>query len=86
MIIRRDNVAVYRLTTENNHWLVELKRLQNTYCGNPRFEATLINLDKCDTYVGGFVYRFTGHYMDEYDESKWIVNHHEELDNKMKNK
>lgn len=78
MTRRMDNAAVYRVTTDFAHWLVELKRLKNTYDGASRYEATLINLDHCDTYVGGFVYRFTGHYCGDLDEARWIVNKYEE--------
>lgn len=76
MTVRKDNRATYRVTT-TKHWLVTLERLHNTYSGNPRFEATLINLDNDDVYIGSFVYRFTGHYMDERGEAEWIVKHHE---------
>lgn len=76
MTTRRDNKATYRVTT-TNHWLVILERLHNTYCGNPRFEATLINIDGESDYISSFVYRFTGHYMDEQSEAEWIVKHHE---------
>ena len=76
MTTRRGNRATYRVTT-TRHWLVTLERLANTYSGNPRFEATLINLDNDDVFIGSFVYRFTGHYMDERAEAEWIVKHHE---------
>lgn len=83
MTRQRDNRATYRVTS-NKHWLVTLERLSNTYCGNPRYEATLINLDIEYDYIGSFVYRFTGHYYSELDEARWIVKHHEDKDAKMK--
>jgi hypothetical protein len=76
MTTRRDNRATYRVTT-TKHWLVTLERLHNTYCGNPRFEAILTNIDGESDFIGSFVYRFTGHYYSELDEAKWIVKHHE---------
>lgn len=83
MTRQRDNRATYRVNSKH-HYLVTIERLQNGYCGNPRFEATIINLDIEDIYIGSFVYRFDGHYMDEQNEASWIVDYHEKKDAKMK--
>lgn len=85
MTKQRDNKATYRVIT-SKHWLVTLERLNNTYCGQPRYEATLINLDIDDVYIGSFVYRFTGHDYGEAEEAQYIVKHHENKDAKMKGK
>jgi hypothetical protein len=84
MVRQKDNRAAYPVTTDN-HYIVTLERLQNNYYGNPRFEAAIINLDHAaGGYVGAHVYRFTGHYMDEYKEARWIVDYHEHKAQKMR--
>lgn len=87
MTTQRDNVAGYMIHTDKDFYLVELRRLVNTYAGNPRFEATIFNLDKCDIidYTAGHVFRFTGQYYCEQDEAKWIVKHWEDKVEKMRN-
>lgn len=76
MTKRLNNKTTLRVTT-NNHYLVTLSRLNNTYSGNPRYEANIICLDNDDIYCYTVVYRFNGHYMSEYDEAKWIINYYE---------
>ena len=83
MITQRDNRATYRIIS-NHHYLVTINRLKNDYYGNPRFEATIINLDVDNVYIGSFVYRFSGHHFNEYEEAKSIVKYHEEKDAYMK--
>ena len=79
MVRQKDNVAIYKVTTEKHNYYVELLRLQNNYYGTPRFEAHLICVDKVEqyNYCGAHVYRFTGHYMDDIKEVHWIVDYHE---------
>ena len=81
MIRQRDNVAIYKVVSENTNleYYVELLRLQNNYYGNPRFEAHILKTEliKKYGYSGAWVYRFTGHYLDDYEECKFIVNYHE---------
>ena len=83
MVRQRDNRSAYTVTLES-HYIVTLERLQNSYYGNPRFEAGIINLDKMGGYIGVHVYRFTGHYMDEYQEARWIVEYHVKKAHKMR--
>lgn len=78
MIRARDNRVTYRINSKH-HYLVTMQRLNNTYYGNPRYEATIINLDNEDIYIASFVYRFTGHYYGDIDEAKQIVLHHEKV-------
>lgn len=76
MTKRQNNRTSYRVNSIY-HYIVTLERLANTAYGNPRYEATIINIDNEDIYLCSYVYRFTGHYMDEISEAKWIVKHHE---------
>ena len=81
MVRQKDNVSIYKVPGEKTgrNYYVELLRLQNNYYGNPRYEAHLIRVDIVEqyNYCGAFVYRFTGHYLDDINEAKWIVNYHE---------
>ena len=72
-----DNVAGYFVNTNTSKYLVQLKRLKNTYAGTPRFEAVIFDLDIDGEYTAGHVFRFTGHYADEYEEANFIVTHWE---------
>jgi sporulation protein YlmC with PRC-barrel domain len=78
MTKRLNNVSVYRIATNNGEYIVQLERLKNTYAGNPRFKATITNLN---TFTDGFnyspVYTFTGHYCGDVKEAEWVVNYHE---------
>ena len=76
MTKRQNNRTSYRVNSIY-HYIVTLERLANTTYGNPRYEAIIINIDNEDIYLCSYVYRFTGHYMDETSEAKWIVEHHE---------
>lgn len=79
MVRQKDNVAIYKVTTEKHNYYVELLKLHNNYDGNPRYEAHLIRADLVEqyNYCGAHVYRFTGHYMDDINEAQWIVEYHE---------
>ena len=83
MTKQRDNRATYRIKSRKNY-LVTIQHLKNTYMGESRYEATIINVDIQGTYIGSFVYRFTGHNMSEIDEARFIVNYHESKDTRMK--
>lgn len=79
MIRQRDNIGVYKVVTDSRVYYVELIHLENNYYGTPRFEAHIIRIDLINQYdyCGAYVYRFTGHFMDDIEESKFIVNYHE---------
>lgn len=83
MTRQRDSRGTWRVNS-NHHYLVTLDRLPNTYYGNPRFEATIINIDIEDVYIGSQVYRFEGHYMGDAQEAEWIVKYHEDKVKKMR--
>ena len=83
MTRQRGNKATYRVNF-NHHYLVTLTRLKNTYCGQARFEANIINLDVTGEYIGTHVYRFTGHCASEEDEALFIVKYHEDKARKMR--
>lgn len=78
-MVRKGNFeSNYRVTTDKAHYIVTLKRLKNTVAGNPRFEARVLNMDYFSgTFAYSRVYRFTGHYMSEYDEARWIAEYYE---------
>jgi len=76
MTKRKNNRTSYRVNSKY-HYIVTLERLANTAYGNPRYEATIINIDYEDIYICSYVYRFTGHNMDEIGEANWIVAHHD---------
>lgn len=75
MVRRRDNKVIYRVNSKA-HYLVTLTRLENNY-GNPRYEATIIDLDNSDVYIPSPTLRFTGHYMGDAGEAEWIVKYYE---------
>lgn len=81
MVRQRDNTGVYKVTSTftGKQYYVELIRLQNNYYGNPRFEAHIISIERIEKYgyCGAWNYRFTGHYLDDIDECKFIVEYHE---------
>ena len=59
-------------------WLVVLEHLKNTETGCPRFKATLIlqNGMVSNIAIYNAVYQFKGHYLNDYDEAKWILDYH----------
>lgn len=59
-------------------WLVVLEHLKNTKMGCPKFKATLIlqNETFSNTSIYNAVYQFKGHYLNDYDEAKWILDYH----------
>lgn len=78
---------IKRLTNKNsykvNNYMVTIERVKNNVYGNPRYKATLINLDcnNPDNYYYTACYTFTGHYYNELDEVKFIVNYHNKKNN-----
>lgn len=82
MLRRMDNKGTYIVeSSHGNLYMVTMTRLKNNVYGNPRYEANIIKYVKeyneTPAYIGTYVYRFDGHYMNEYDECHWIVNEHE---------
>ena len=81
MVRQKDNTSIYKVVspTTNNHYYVELIRLQNNYFGSSRFEAHIISIEHIEKYdyCGAWVYRFTGHFMDDKQECDFIVAYHE---------
>lgn len=59
-------------------WLVILEHLKNTKMGCLKFKATLIlqNETFSNTSIYNAVYQFKGHYLNDYDEAKWILDYH----------
>lgn len=79
---RLDNLATYKIETSRAKYLVTMVRLKNTNAGAPRFQANIITLavknePVNDNYFYTAVYTFKGHYYSELDESRYIVEHHE---------
>ena len=64
MIRRLDNRDIYKF----NNALVILENIHNTQSGNPRFRATIINIETLENEV----YTFTGHYMTRESEARRI--------------
>lgn len=52
-------------------YIVVLTRINNDINGNPRFEASITNIEKLITRF----YRFTGHFMGLRDEAQYILNY-----------
>lgn len=82
MLRRMENKGTYLVeSATHNLYNVTMTRLKNNVYGNPRYEVNIINLMKDQStpifYTPTYVYRFDGHYMNEYDECHWIVNEHE---------
>ena len=74
MIKRLYNRTVYKVTYQNNTYMVQLERLKNSNSGNPRFQASIIPVSNTDTI--SFIYNFSGHYYSECDEALYIVKEH----------
>lgn len=90
MTKRMNNKNSYKVMTVKADYIVTLERLKNTYSGNPRFEASImivkdyINETTNSDYIFTVCYRFNGHYMNEQNEAKWIVEHYEKRNAKVK--
>ena len=82
MLIRIENKGTYIIESSSGKlYMVTMTRLKNNAYGNPRYEANIIKRGKAECalaqYIPTYVYRFDGHYMNEYDECHWVVNEHE---------
>jgi hypothetical protein len=75
---RNTNPTTYVVNGDKSDYLVTLERLKNTTNGNPRFKATIVDLNSyCYHTVS---YTFNGHYCGDFGECEWIVKHHENQD------
>ena len=62
----------YKFSKDGETYIVTLSRVKKDVNNNPRYEAEIIVI--ADNYLSlAYVYRFTGHYMDDREEAKWIV-------------
>lgn len=82
MTKRLNNVNTYKITTSRANYAVVLERIKNDTYGNPRFEARVIVLEVFGDYVNPDYcytshYRFSGHFRDEIEEAKMIVEEYE---------
>lgn len=83
MTKRLFNVATYKIKTNRGIYAVCMERLKNTTCGNPRFTARIVTLEIFDEkfinddFLFTSHYNFNGHFMNELDEARWIVNRYE---------
>lgn len=80
MVRQKDNVAVVKVVTDLEKYYVTMLRLNNTYSGQPRWQATIIRtsyVEKFGEHVGAHVFRFSGHYGNTEQEAEWIVNYFE---------
>jgi hypothetical protein len=73
--LRSKSLNTFQINTTSGNYLVTLERIKNTTSGNPRFEATIIDLNSyC---FATYKYTFQGHFMSENDEAQWIAERHE---------
>lgn len=88
MLRRMENKGTYVVESSSGKmYMVTMTKLKNNVYGIPSYEANVIELpaplwllkDDIDLppYKLTYVYRFDGHYMNEYDECHWVVNEHE---------
>lgn len=75
-IMREDNRSTYIIRTALGNYAVTLWRLKNDINGNPRWEANVMVMNGNDYWFTA-VYRFAGHYYNEQDEARWIVERYE---------
>ena len=74
-----DSACAFEIKDDTERkWLVVLEHLKNTETGGPKFKATLIlqNETFSNTSIYNAVYQFKGHYLNDYDEAKWILDYH----------
>lgn len=79
---QKTNPSTYKVETFRGTYAVSLERLHNTEAGAPRFKAQIITLQVRgeEPPEGNFyttAWTFTGHYIEEREEAKWIVEHYE---------
>ena len=70
-------VSTFQVEGKTSNYLVTLEPLKNTTYGNPRFKATIVDLE--NWALCGWQYTFTGHYYGYDGEAEWVVNHHENI-------
>ena len=74
-----DSACTFEIKDDTERkWLVVLEHLKNTETGCPKFKATLIlqNGMVSNIAIYNAVYQFKGHYLNDYDEAKWILDYH----------
>ena len=86
MLRRNTQESVYIITGCKHTYTVILERLHNSNCGCPRYKARLIVWEetkegKAKVQDGlslySAVYTFSGHYLNELGEARWIVEQYE---------
>lgn len=80
---RLTNASTYKVETDRAVYAVHLEHGKNTDAGQPRFKASIITLQvKGEPEPEGCYYTttwtFLGHYLNDQDEAKWIVERYEE--------
>ena len=79
---RLTNSSTYKVETDRAVYAVNLKRTTNSYYGHPRFRAALITIsvkgEPDSAYLYTTEWSFTGHYMNDQDEARWLVERYEE--------
>ena len=80
---RMNNQGAYIVKVEERGYFVNMIRLNNDINGNPRLEAhvtTVSSMLNYNGYCSVYVYRFSGHHINEKEEAEWIAKRvHEEL-------
>ena len=70
-------VSTFQVDGETGNYLVSLEQIKNNAYGNPRFKATIVDLNNWN--LCGWQYEFVGHYYGYNGEAEWIVSHHEKM-------
>lgn len=79
MIKKKPMINVFRFFSfDDNDYIVTLKQLKNTNTGCPRYEAVIVEGVNHfqEKSMSNAVYTFTGHYLCEREEARWILHHH----------
>ena len=77
MTKRLNQIDVFQISTEKRNYIVTLERLKNDVNGAPRYKAVICFIEPNTKSFYNAVYTFTGHYLSNYDEAHWIVEHYE---------
>lgn len=77
MTKRRNQIDVYKISTQRNNYIVALEGLKNDINGNRRFKATIIVDSDMNQWLWNAVYTFTGHHLGEKGECERIVSYYE---------
>lgn len=70
-------VSTFQVDSETGNYLVSLEQIKNNKYGNPRFKATIVDLN--NWCLCAWLYTFTGHYLGGNGEAEWVVKHHEKM-------